>query len=87
MNKKVMKAWFVCDSVRQGKAKNDVEIMVTSADKVTVKHFVPHGRIHKNGKMVAVLVFRDKQGYWVRFPSDSRYKPFRANKCQLKKYV
>jgi hypothetical protein len=86
----VFKAWLKC-KCSSGRAKGEAKVTVSSDvhfedDRVhTVSYYVSENRIHESHKAVLVLVFKDKQGLWVRFPTDSMYKPFRVAKNQLKK--
>ncbi len=85
-----LKAWLKC-TVIDGKTKQDSKITVESTvhndDKTphSVSYYVPKDRIHPSGAAVLVVVFRDHQGFWVRFPTNSPYKPFRVAKSQLRK--
>lgn len=83
MNKTLM-AWLKC-KVSQGKSKLDRMISVTGVGGKKVEHQVPADRVHPKNTAVLVMVFKDKDGYWVRFPSSGPYSPFRVEKDQLRK--
>ena len=81
---RVLKAWLRC-KVNPCKNKNHCEIEVSGLDNKTVKHIVSKDKISESGKAVLVVVFRDKDGYWIRFPTTGPYRPFRVRRKQLKK--
>lgn len=85
-----LRAWLKC-KVGAGKTKQDARVTVISTvhfedgSEHSVTYYVPKDRIHPTKEAVLVLVFRDHQGFWVRFPTNSPYKPFRVAKEQLRK--
>lgn len=84
MQTKVMRAWLKCE-LSKGRSKLETVVTVTGADGKKAEHSVPIDRIHPTGKAVLVMIFHDSQGFWVRFPTSSPYKPFRVTKDQLRK--
>jgi hypothetical protein len=86
MRSKVLKAWLKCQ-VEDGRTRYDAVVMAKDVAGNVVQHVVPKEKIHPTRKAVAVVVFRDKDGFWVRFPSNSAYKPFRVDKKQLRKRI
>jgi len=85
MKNRVMRAWLRCDNIKAGRFKNDKEVTVNGADGDEVSHQVPKDRIHPRKSAVLVSVFRDSKGFWVRFPTNAPYKPFRVTREQLRK--
>jgi hypothetical protein len=81
---KVFKAWLKC-KVTPCRNKNNCEVEVKGLDNKTVKHIICTDRIHKSNKYILVIVFKDKDGYWIRFPTTSPYRPFRVPKNKLRK--
>ena len=84
---RVMKAWLTCDSIGPGRYKGGRQIIVTGANDESVTHQIPVGHVHPNDKlkMILVCVFKDRHGWWIRFPVDAAYKPFRVARSQLRK--
>lgn len=84
---KIMRAWLKCDSITQGRFKGDRQVVVTGADGNSVTHQIPVGHVHPREQlqMILVCVFKDNDGWWVRFPVDSPYKPFRVERSKLRK--
>lgn len=84
---RVMKAWLKCDSIGPGRYKGDRQIVVTGVNDESVTHQIPAGHVHPNDKlkMILVCVFKDRDGWWIRFPVDAAYKPFRVERDQLRK--
>lgn len=84
---RVMKAWLKCDSIGTGRYKGDRQVIVSDVNGDTVTHQIPVGHVHpkESLKMILVCVFKDKDGWWIRFPVDAPYKPFRVERSQLRK--
>lgn len=84
---RVMKAWLKCDTIGPGRYKGDRQVVVTGVDGKTVTHYIPVGHVHPRVKlkMILVYVFKDKDGWWIRFPVEAAYKPFRVERNKLRK--